>query len=208
MREEERRLMVEQQISGRDVTDTPVLQALLKVERHLFVPHDQQADAYGDGPLPIGGGQTISQPYIVAYMTGALKLTRDKNVLEIGTGCGYQTAILAEIARDVYTIERIPRLSEQASALLTSLNYKNIHYHIGNGFNGWPEHAPYDGIVVTCAPQFIPQALTAQLAPGGRMIIPVGTPGYQELLLIRKSDNGKITERALCGVRFVPMVED
>ncbi|NPV00190.1 MAG: protein-L-isoaspartate(D-aspartate) O-methyltransferase [Brevinematales bacterium] len=200
--------MVEQQISGRDVTDTPVLQALLKVERHLFVPHDQQADAYGDGPLPIGGGQTISQPYIVAYMTGALKLTRDKNVLEIGTGCGYQTAILAEIARDVYTIERIPRLSEQASALLTSLNYKNIHYHIGNGFNGWPEHAPYDGIVVTCAPQFIPQALTAQLAPGGRMIIPVGTPGYQELLLIRKSDNGKITERALCGVRFVPMVED
>ena len=200
--------MVEQQIAGRDVTDTPVLQAMLKVERHLFIPHDQQANAYEDGPLPIGDGQTISQPYIVAYMTEALKLSRDKIALEIGTGCGYQTAILAEIAREVYTIERIPGLSEQAASLLTLLKYKNIHYHTGNGFNGWPEHAPYDGILVTCAPQFIPHALTAQLARGGRMVIPVGMPGYQELLLIRKSDTGKITERALCGVRFVPMVED
>jgi protein-L-isoaspartate(D-aspartate) O-methyltransferase len=200
--------MVVEQIEGRDVKDPAVLSAMIKVERHLFIPGDKLSEAYGDFPLPIGEGQTISQPYIVAYMTEVLKLDRSKKVLEIGTGCGYQTAVLAEIAGEVYTVERIPELSENALRLLNSLGYDNIHYLTGNGFTGWQVHAPYDGILVTCAPKFIPQALTAQLAPGGRMVIPVGMSGYQELLLIRKDKSGIITERVLCGVRFVPMIDD
>lgn len=208
MREEERRRMVEEQIEGRDVNDPTVLEAMLKVERHLFIPPDNQNEAYEDFPLPIGEEQTISQPYIVAYMTEVLKLDRDKKVLEVGTGCGYQTAILSEVAGEVYTIERIPELSKKASRLLMSFGYNNIHYLAGNGFYGWPEHAPYDGILVTCAPKFIPQSLTAQLAPGGRMVIPVGMSGYQELLLIRKDKAGNTTERVLCGVRFVPMIDE
>lgn len=208
MREEERRRMVEEQIEGRDVSDPAVIAAMLKIERHFFIPFDKQAEAYDDNPLPIGEDQTISQPYMVAYMTEALKLDGKKKVLEIGTGCGYQSAILAEIAGEVYTVERIPGLSAAASELLSTLGYHNIHMLVGNGFNGWPEHAPYDGILVTCAPHFIPQALTAQLASGGRMVIPVGKSGYQELLLIRKNESGEISERVLCGVRFVPMIED
>lgn len=202
--EAERREMVEVQIKGRGVRDKKVLDAMLKVPRHLFVPEQMKELAYGDEPLPIGEGQTISQPYIVAYMTETLKLTGREKVLEIGTGSGYQTAILAELAKEVYTVELIPELSRRAQRVLKELGYQNIHFNIGDGTRGWPENAPYDAILVSAAPAAVPRNLIEQLKENGRMIIPVGTD-YQELVLIRKLKEGW-EEQKLIAVRFVPLV--
>jgi len=199
----QRKLMVQVQIRARGVHDKQVLQAMEKVPRHLFVPEDLRDQAYEDGPLPIGYGQTISQPYVVAYMTEQLELDGDEKVLEIGTGSGYQAAILAEIAREVYTIEIIPELGKRAEKTLQELGYKNVHVRIGDGYLGWPEEAPFDAIIVTAAPEKIPQPLIDQLKVGGRMIIPVGEE-YQELVLIKKTPKGIQKERKI-PVRFVPM---
>ncbi|MBC7361123.1 MAG: protein-L-isoaspartate(D-aspartate) O-methyltransferase [Candidatus Aminicenantes bacterium] len=196
--------MVEFQIQKRGIKDRKVLEAMLKVPRHLFVPEQMKELAYGDEPLPIGEGQTISQPYIVAYMTEALKLTGNERVLEIGTGSGYQTAILAEIVKEVYTVEVIPELSRRAQKVLAELGYNNIKFLIGDGTRGWPEHAPYDAILVSAAPATVPRTLVDQLKINGRMIIPVGTD-FQELVLVRRKKDGWEEER-LIGVRFVPLV--
>lgn len=202
--DEERKNMVEFQIRKRGIKDRKVLEAMLKVPRHLFVPEQMKELAYGDEPLPIGEGQTISQPYIVAYMTEALKLTGNERVLEIGTGSGYQTAILAEIVKEVYTVEVIPELSRRAQKVLAELGYNNIKFLIGDGTRGWPEHAPYDAILVSAAPATVPRALVDQLKINGRMIIPVGAD-FQELVLVRRKKDGWEEER-LIGVRFVPLV--
>lgn len=199
----ERREMVEQQIRARGITDDKVLKAMRKVPRHLFVPEPQRKFAYADSPLPIGLDQTISQPYIVAYMTEAAKIASGGKVLEIGTGSGYQAAILGEIAKEVYTIEIVPELARQSGSLLKDLGYKNVYAKEGNGYLGWPEHAPFDAIVVTAAPPEVPKALVDQLAVGGIMVIPVGT-SYQEMMLITKTKDG-VTEKRTIPVRFVPM---
>ncbi len=198
-----RKQMVEKQIIERGVADKKVLGAMLKVARHEFVPDEYKKHAYEDGPLPIGSGQTISQPYIVAYMTEALKLKGGEKVLEIGTGSGYQAAVLAEIAGEVYTIEIIEELGKNAEKKLKELGYADIHVKIGDGYQGWPGHAPFDAIIVTAAPDKIPRPLIDQLADGGRMIIPVGDM-WQELVLIEKKD-GKILKKNVMPVRFVPM---
>lgn len=200
----ERKEMVDYQIRRRGVSDRKVLKAMLRVPRHLFVPEQMKELAYGDEPLPIGEGQTISQPYIVAYMTEALRLRGREKVLEIGTGSGYQTAILAEIAKEVYTVELIPELSARARGLLEKLGYRNIHFRIGDGTLGWPEHAPYDAILVSAAPASVPPALVDQLKTGGKMIIPVGTD-FQELVLVTRKEGGW-EEQRLIGVRFVPLI--
>ena len=205
-----RRKMVRNQIEARGVHNPQVLAVMRKVERHLFVKPQHLSVAYQDGALPIDCDQTISQPYIVALMTDLLQLTPTSKVLEIGTGCGYQTAILAELARDVYSIEIIPRLAKNAKARLKALNYRNIHLKKGDGYYGWQEHAPYDAVLVTAAPTNIPERLIQQLSPGGRMVIPVGG-SEQNLLLIQKglqTDKNpmlslKTTE--IIPVRFVPM---
>lgn len=198
-----RKRMVEQQLMARDITDERVLSAMLKVPRHLFVSEDQRSEAYNDYPLPIGYGQTISQPYMVAIMTQLLRLTGKEKVLEIGTGSGYQTAILAELADKVYTVEIIEELSMSAQYLLRELGYKNIEFKIGDGYLGWKEFAPYDVIIVTCGPEDIPQPLIDQLAEGGRLVIPVGA-GFQTLTIVEKIGNElKKTESIDC--RFVPM---
>jgi len=195
--------MVKTQISKRGIKDDRLLQAMLKVERHKFVPEEIQKFAYIDRPLPIGEGQTISQPYIVALMTELLKLDSDEKVLEIGTGSGYQAAILAELVREVYTIEILEPLAKKAEKLLQELGYENITVKCGDGYLGWEEYAPFDAIIVTCAPPHIPQPLIDQLAEGGRMVIPVGT-NWQELKLIEKQNNQiKIIDTV--PVRFVPM---
>jgi protein-L-isoaspartate(D-aspartate) O-methyltransferase len=203
-REDERRRMIATQLRARGLEDEDVLAAMARVPRHLFVPEDVSAFAYADEPLPIGRGQTISQPYIVAYMTEALKLGREDRVLEIGTGSGYQTAVLAEVAGEVWTVELVEELSLGAQAKLESLGYGNIHFRVGDGSAGWPEASPFDGILVTAAPESIPAALEAQLAPGGRMIVPVGL-GSQELILVERRGNSFRKQRLL-GVRFVPLV--
>jgi protein-L-isoaspartate(D-aspartate) O-methyltransferase len=178
-----------------------------KVPRHLFVPAPLRYAAYDDHPLPIGEGQTISQPYIVAFMTAALDLKPDDKVLEIGTGSGYQAAVLAELARAVYTIEIVEELGKHARELLEQMGYRNIHVRIGDGYKGWPEEAPFDAIVVTAAPGDIPERLVSQLKEGGRFILPVGKPGgVQELMLGRKVD-GRLKTQTLMDVRFVPMVK-
>lgn len=200
-----RQKMVNEQIIARGVRTESVIKAMQKVERHLFVPEQYRNFAYSDRPLPIGEGQTISQPYIVALMTELLDLKKNDKVLEIGTGSGYQAAILAEICDSVYTIEIIPSLGKQAQALLRELGYHNIHCKIGDGYLGWPEHAPYDGIIVTCAPSKIPQPLKEQLAEGGRMVIPVGATYTQELVLVTKT-KGKLIQKSVIPVRFVPML--
>lgn len=197
--------MVNEQIIARGVRAESVIKAMQKVERHLFVPEQYRNFAYSDRPLPIGEGQTISQPYIVALMTELLDLKKSDKVLEIGTGSGYQAAILAEICDSVYTIEIIPSLGKQAQVLLKELGYHNIHCKIGDGYLGWPEHAPYDGIIVTCAPSKIPQPLKEQLAEGGRMVIPVGATYTQELVLVTKT-KGKLIQKSVIPVRFVPML--
>lgn len=202
--DEERKNMVDFQIRKRGVKDKKVLEAMLKVPRHLFVPEQMKELAYGDEPLPIGEGQTISQPYIVAYMTEALNLTGKERVLEIGTGSGYQTAILAEIVREVFTVELIPELARKAQKILAELGYQNINFLIGDGSRGWPEQSPYDAILVSAAPAVIPQPLIDQLKFNGRMIIPVGTD-FQELVLVTRKKEGW-DEKRLIGVRFVPLV--
>ena len=198
-----RERMVRDQLQGRDVKDPRVLSAMLKVPRHVFVPQNLIASAYDDTALPLLVGQTISQPYIVGYMTQALELKDGERVLEIGTGSGYQAAVLAEIAREVYTVEILPELAERAKTVLSALQYQNIHFKIGDGYQGWPEFAPFDGIIVTAAPDHVPQPLMDQLKPGGRLIIPVGSAD-QELLLIEKGEHG-VTRRSMIPVRFVPM---
>jgi protein-L-isoaspartate(D-aspartate) O-methyltransferase len=201
----ERRLMTETQIRARGVRDPLVLAAMAKIPRHLFMPEGLRVHAYADDPLPIGDGQTISQPYIVAYMTETLGLKGGEKLLEIGTGSGYQTAVLAEIADEVWTVEIVETLALRARAVLDGLGYANIHYRVGDGSDGWPEEAPFDGIIVTAAAPRMPAALEGQLAEGGRMIVPVGTD-LQELFLVRRVKKGLERERLL-GVRFVPLVK-
>jgi protein-L-isoaspartate(D-aspartate) O-methyltransferase len=197
-----RERMIDEQIRGRDVRDARVLLALARVPRELFVPEGSRHEAYEDHPVPIGHGQTISQPYIVAYMTEALRLHASHRVLEIGTGCGYQTAVLADLAREVYSVELIPALAADARARLDTLGYRNVHIQVGDGYNGWPEHAPYDRIMVTAAPDLIPPALLQQLKPGGRMVIPTGIPDQQQLILVEKNAQGRISTRDILPVRF------
>lgn len=196
--------MVTVQIVDRGVTNQAVLAAMRKVPRHLFVPEEYIKKAYDDNPLPIGYGQTISQPYIVAYMTEAVQPTSRKKALEIGTGSGYQAAILAEIVKNVYTIEIIPELASEAADRLGKLGYKNVKAKFGDGYKGWPEYGPFDIIIVTAAAEQIPQPLIDQLAENGRLVMPVGQPSaIQELVLIEKK-RGKIEKRRLIFVRFVP----
>jgi protein-L-isoaspartate(D-aspartate) O-methyltransferase len=199
----QRARMIETQLIPRDITDQNVLDAMRKIPRHLFVPAEYRAEAYADGPLPIGRDQTISQPYIVALMTQLLDIDSSSSVLEIGTGSGYQAAVLGEIADSVYSIEIIPSLADRAHHLLDSLGYKNIRIKTGDGYLGWPEAAPFDAIIVTAAAPKIPQPLIDQLKMGGRMVIPVGDYS-QELYLIEKNENG-VVKKAVIPVRFVPM---
>jgi protein-L-isoaspartate(D-aspartate) O-methyltransferase len=202
---EARQRMVEQQIRDRDVTDPEVLAVMAAVPRHEFVPADQQASAYNDHPLPIGFGQTISQPYIVALMTELIDLQPGEKVLEIGTGSGYQAAILAELTNQVYTIEIIPELAEQAGQTFDRLGYDEISAKQGDGYFGWPEHAPFDAIIVTAAPDHIPQPLVNQLADGGKMVIPVGPPGGYQSLWILEREGDEIHRNNWGGVIFVPL---
>lgn len=196
--------MVETQILARGVRNPRVLAAMREVPRHLFVDPSEHDQAYEDHPLPIAGNQTISQPYIVALMTELLDLDRTKKVLEIGTGSGYQSAVLSRVAREVYTIEILPELAQSAAERLKKLGYTNVTVREADGYRGWAEHAPFDGIIVTAAPERIPQPLLDQLAPGGRMVIPVGG-FFQELKVFRKDREGKVSEEAILPVRFVPM---
>jgi protein-L-isoaspartate(D-aspartate) O-methyltransferase len=200
----ERQRMVQEQLRPRGIHDDRVLAAMAKVPREEFVPENLRAQSYADSALPIGHDQTISQPFIVAFMTEQLHPQPTDRVLEIGTGSGYQTAILAELVKEVYTIEIIEPLAKEASARLARLDYNNAHVKIGDGYQGWPEVAPFDAIIVTCAPDKVPQPLTQQLKEGGRMIIPVGTGLDQQLFLLEKK-NGELAERAILPVRFVPM---
>lgn len=203
---QQRERMVLETIERRGITDEDVLNAMRAVPRHLFVPENERDRAYGDYPLPIGYGQTISQPYIVALMTELLVLKEGDRVLEVGTGSGYQAAILAEISGiEVYTIEIIPDLAESARERLESLGYTSLHCKQGDGYYGWPEHAPFDAIIVTAAPDHLPQALVEQLAPGGQMVIPIGPPGgYQTLWKFVKGDDGGLKAFNMGGVAFVP----
>jgi protein-L-isoaspartate(D-aspartate) O-methyltransferase len=202
--EAERRRMVEQQLRGRDIRSEAVLAAMGRVPRHRFVPVEEQSEAYTDYPLPIGFGQTISQPYIVAFMTEAIDVGAGHKVLEIGTGSGYQAAVLAEIARDVFTIEIVDALAERSRQLLAELAYKNVHVRAGNGYLGWPEEAPFDRIIVTAAPDQVPPALVDQLKMDGLIAVPVGV-GEQTLQVLRRTPSGLVVLKTL-PVRFVPMV--
>jgi protein-L-isoaspartate(D-aspartate) O-methyltransferase len=197
--------MVEQQIKARGIKNISVIHSLLKVKRHLFVPPEYRHQAYGDFPLPIGFNQTISQPYVVAYMTEILEPDKSMKVLEIGTGSGYQAAVIAEICKEVYSIELIDSLAIKARETLASAGYNNIRVKTGDGYLGWPEFEPFDAILVTCAPVEIPQNLLNQLAEGGKMIIPAGEQDNQVLVLLQKK-NGKILRTETLPVRFVPMV--
>jgi protein-L-isoaspartate(D-aspartate) O-methyltransferase len=199
-----RELMVKNQIKERGVTDERVLKAMRTVERHLFIPSQVITEAYNDHPLPIGHGQTISQPYIVALMTELCELRGSEKVLEIGTGSGYQTAILAILAKKVYSIEIVEPLGKSAHSLLTRLGYENVEIRIGDGYKGWPEEAPFDRIILTASPPSIPQALIDQLADGGILVSPEGEY-MQELVRIRKN-GGSIAKESITYVRFVPMV--
>ncbi|MBN1593950.1 MAG: protein-L-isoaspartate(D-aspartate) O-methyltransferase [Candidatus Coatesbacteria bacterium] len=201
-----REKMVEQQIERRGIKDKSVLKAMRTVERHRFVPEAQQSSAYNDYPLPIGEGQTISQPYIVALMTQLLALDKKDTVLEVGTGSGYQAAVLAELAKEVYTIEIIEPLGKSAQIRLKDLNYDNVEVRIGDGYAGWPEHAPFDGIIVTCACPSAPKPLVEQLAEGGRMVIPIGgSLSYQMMTLFEKRD-GLLHKKEISGCVFVPLL--
>jgi len=202
-----RERMVQRQIAGRGVRSEKVLGAMRKVPRERFLPNGQGAWAYDDTPLPIGDGQTISQPYIVAYMTEALALVGGEKVLEIGTGSGYAAAVLAEIAADVYTIERIDGLAIMARANLAELGYENVHVRQGDGTLGWPEHAPFDGIIVTAGGPDVPDTLKNQLKIGGRLVMPIGkTAGYQELVRITRTTETEFEMEYLMPVRFVPLI--
>ena len=199
---------VTRNLIGKDRLDNRVMTAMRQVPRENFVPPDLRDAAFRDGALPVGHGQTISQPYIVALMTDMLELTEDSSVLEIGTGTGYQAAILACLAQQVYSIERIPALAQAAQQRLKEMGYDNVESRCGDGYQGWPEKAPFDGILVTAAAPFIPPALLEQLEPGGRMVIPIGLPSmHQELMLVCKDRLGETHTRSLLGVAFVPLVE-
>jgi len=200
----ERQRMVQEQLMSRGVRDERVLAAMNKVPREEFVPQDSRAASYTDQPLPIGYGQTISQPYIVAFMTEQLRPKPSDRVLEVGTGSGYQAAILAELVAEVYSVEIVEPLAKNAEATLQRLGCKNVHVKIGDGYKGWPETAPFDAIIVTCAPDKVPQPLIDQLKDGGRMVIPVGDRFAQELYLLEKK-NGQLKQSATLPVRFVPM---
>ncbi len=203
---QQRETMVVDTIESRGVTDEDVLQAMETVPRHRFVPEDQRGQAYGDFPLPIGFGQTISQPYIVAMMTDLLELEPGDKALEVGTGSGYQAAVLAEMPDvEVYTVEIIPQLAERAQETLDSLGYDDVHCKQGDGYYGWPEQAPFDAIIVTAAPDHVPQPLSEQLAVGGRMVIPIGPRGgYQTLWKFVKQPDGELKAYNMGGVAFVP----
>ena len=193
---------------GRDRLDPGVMAVMQEVPREAFVPSGQTRFAFDNGPLPIGCGQTISQPYIVALMTDLLQIEPDHSILEIGTGSGYQTAILSMLCRHVYTVELIPELSEKARRRFAEMGYDNIEARTGNGYRGWAEHAPYDGVIVTAAASHIPPALIEQLKPGGKLVIPVGQPyAYQELMLIEKDQEGNSHPQNILGVAFVPLVD-
>src|SRR5437588_4340730 len=201
----ERQRMVEQQLKPRGIRDERVLAAMAKVPREEFIPENERPQAYADSALPIGHDQTISQPFIVAFMTEQLHPQPTDRVLEIGTGTGYQTAVLAELVKDIYTIEIIEPLAKDASARLARLGYNNAHVKVGDGFQGWPEVAPFDAIIVTCAPDKVPQPLTQQLKEGGRMIIPVGSGIMDQQLYLLEKKNGQLAQRAILPVRFVQM---
>ena len=201
---DQRRKLVEL-LKSQGLTNTTVLEAMRKVPRHKFVPASHRSLAYQNRPLPIGHDQTISQPFIVGYMTEAAEIAPGERVLEIGTGSGYQAAVLAELANEVYSIEIIPQLADGARNLLREMGYKNVQVKTGNGYLGWPEHAPFDAILVTAAPDEVPQALVDQLGVGGKMVVPVGT-GYQQMVIITRNESG-VVERRTIPVAFVPMVD-
>ncbi|MCU7547803.1 protein-L-isoaspartate(D-aspartate) O-methyltransferase [Chitinophagaceae bacterium LB-8] len=205
---EKREGMVKLQIEKRGVKDAAVLNAMRQVKRHLFVPSSSIPDAYNDGPLPIGYGQTISQPYIVAYMTEAIKPKPEYKVLEIGTGSGYQAAVLSPIVKEVYTIEIVPQLGTAAANRLKKLGYKNVQAKIGDGYYGWKEHGPYDAIVVTAATEYVPPPLLEQLKDGGRMIIPIGSPFMTQTLMLVEKKGKKATTKSLLPVMFVPFTRE
>jgi protein-L-isoaspartate(D-aspartate) O-methyltransferase len=200
-----RHRMVEEQIAARDVKNARVLDVMRDVPRHAFVPDDVEHLAYQDSPLPIGHGQTISQPYIVAYMTEALDVQPQHRVLEIGTGSGYQAAVLSPLAKEVYTIEIVPELAARAKRTLEELGYANVHAREGDGYAGWPEHAPFERIIVTAAPARIPQPLVDQLAPGGVMVIPVGERNSMQWMTIVEKTHTGVVERRTIPVAFVPL---
>jgi protein-L-isoaspartate(D-aspartate) O-methyltransferase len=197
--------MIKKDIQGRGINDERVLQAMQKVKRHLFVPDSYRSMAYADRPLPIGEGQTISQPYIVALMTYHLHLKPEDKVLEIGTGSGYQAAVLAELAKEVYSIEIVEQLAQTAEERLKAMGYKNVWVKCGDGFYGWAEHAPYDAIIITCAAPLIPERLVEQLREGGRMILPLGDEPFQQSLTVLTKRGGKIEKQRITEVVFVPM---
>ncbi|MGM0613230.1 MAG: protein-L-isoaspartate(D-aspartate) O-methyltransferase [Bacteroidota bacterium] len=197
--------MIEEQIKARGITDERLLEAIRNTPRHKFVPEKYEHAAYKDGPLPIGHGQTISQPYIVALMTDKLDLQGDEKVLEIGTGSAYQAAILSQMASEVYTIEIVEELAREATQRVDKMGYDNVHVRHGNGYKGWPEHAPFDRIIVTAAPEEIPEELIEQLAVDGKMVLPVGKHA-QTLKVVTKDKQGDISEKVITGVRFVPMI--
>ena len=197
--------MVEQQLVARDITDEHVLAAMRRVPRERFVPQEDQRQAYGDHPLPIGHGATISQPYIVALMTQLAHVKPGDRVLDVGTGSGYQAAVLAELGAEVYSIEVVTDLAEQASALLDELGYDNVHVRAGDGYRGWPEAGPFSAIIVAAAAPTLPRPLTEQLAPGGRLVIPVGQ-FVQDLKVLEKGPRGDLHVETILPVRFVPMV--
>ncbi|MCM8771321.1 MAG: protein-L-isoaspartate(D-aspartate) O-methyltransferase [Candidatus Omnitrophica bacterium] len=197
--------MVKEQLLGRDINDERVLAAFQKVPRHLFVPEDFQKNAYEDYPLPIGEGQTISQPYMVALMTQLLCLSGEEKVLEIGTGSGYQAAILAELSKEVYTIERFETLANNAKKVLLKLGYANVNVRVGDGTQGWPEEAPFDRIIVTAASPHIPHPLIEQLKDPGLLVIPLGE-AFSQILTVVYKDKAKIRQEEICGCVFVPLV--
>ncbi len=201
----QREAMVAKQIERRGVKDPRVLAAMRKIPRHEFVPVDTRKNAYDDRPLPIGHGQTISQPYVVAFMTEVLALKSSEKVLEVGTGSGYQAAVLGELAKEVSSIEIVAPLAQRATAVLKKLGYDNVNVRVGDGYRGWREAAPFDAIIVTCAPDAVPQPLVDQLAEGGRMIIPVGPTGEAGHLVLLRKSHGKLNQRKILPVRFVPM---
>ncbi len=203
----QRKRMVEEQIAHRGVKDTRVLEAMEFVPRHLFVPEETRFSSYYDQPVPVGFGQTISQPYIVAFMTELLQTQAGSVVLEVGTGSGYQAAVLARLVKQVYTIELVEELGKEARNRLKTLGYNNVEVMIGDGYKGWPEHAPFDAIIVTAAAEHIPQPLIDQLKPGGRMVIPVGgVYAVQDLMLITKDASSKVVKESVIPVRFVPLL--
>lgn len=204
----QRDAMVERQIEARGISDARVLKSMRTVKRHLFLPEEFAAHAYEDSAQPLGHGQTISQPYMVAYMTEAIRPNPQMKVLEIGTGNGYQAAVLAEIVKEVYTIEIIPELGHSAAERLKKLGYNNVQVKIGDGYQGWKEHAPFDAIIVTAAPETVPPPLLAQLKEGGRMIIPVGAESKPQTLTLLEKKRGKIVSRKLMPVLFVPFTRE